>query len=235
MNDKIAAPFTQEQADALNRFQKRSDFHPFTCPTAHEERRDLVATTEGWVCPNCDYKQGWAHQFMLTEIPPAFPGDDGVADYTILPDGSACGTLSFPLPDGHWLFADGHNEPPAPYRMGVSDPRRKPLEKALLAAAKYAVRATTRNGKDDEWDPDAMVRNFVLGFVGYHTEDGFSRLFPSEGGECLAGGESLGPLIELPVPLAEQIAQRGPAKLLPVEKALVDKWVREKALEGESE
>ena len=25
----------------------------------------LIATEEGWVCPVCDYKQNWAHDFMM--------------------------------------------------------------------------------------------------------------------------------------------------------------------------
>jgi hypothetical protein len=24
----------------------------------------LIATENGWICPVCDYKQGWAHSFM---------------------------------------------------------------------------------------------------------------------------------------------------------------------------
>lgn len=25
---------------------------------------NLIATEEGWICPVCDYKQNWAHNFM---------------------------------------------------------------------------------------------------------------------------------------------------------------------------
>jgi len=25
---------------------------------------NLIATKEGWICPVCDYKQNWAHNFM---------------------------------------------------------------------------------------------------------------------------------------------------------------------------
>lgn len=35
-------------------------------------------------------------------------------EITILPDGSACGVMRFPLPSGHWLFAEsesGSEEP----------------------------------------------------------------------------------------------------------------------------
>lgn len=73
----INAPFTPEQVKALNEFQNRVDWHPFTCDgdrqdEAHKAYQakhggdfgQLVATAEGWVCPVCDYKQSWAHDFM---------------------------------------------------------------------------------------------------------------------------------------------------------------------------
>lgn len=57
------APFTPEQVESLNGFQKCGCVHPFTCG-GDKCRSDLVATEEGWVCPNCDYTQNWAHEFM---------------------------------------------------------------------------------------------------------------------------------------------------------------------------
>ncbi len=72
--DKITAPFTQEQVDALNEWQKNGRFHPFTCGNdrTNEKHLDgeglLVATLEGWICPFCDYKQNWAHSFMAEKI-----------------------------------------------------------------------------------------------------------------------------------------------------------------------
>lgn len=79
MSDQIRAPFTQEQCDRLNEFQNSHPFHPFTCggnrmDDAHKAYQaehggdfgQLVATTDGWVCPvpGCGYRQGWAHGFM---------------------------------------------------------------------------------------------------------------------------------------------------------------------------
>lgn len=65
----IRAPFTFEQVDVLNRFQAMGDrFHPFTCEHWHgepAERRNLIATTRGWICRYCDYTQNWAHGSML--------------------------------------------------------------------------------------------------------------------------------------------------------------------------
>lgn len=57
---------------ALNAYQHDSGMHPFTCPHrrdgAHRTSTDLGvlrATAHGWVCPDCDYTQDWAHQFMV--------------------------------------------------------------------------------------------------------------------------------------------------------------------------
>jgi hypothetical protein len=64
--DIVRAPWTLNQVDALNRFQQRSDIHPFTCPHDHgSNSRILIATINGWICPNCDYTQVWTHGMML--------------------------------------------------------------------------------------------------------------------------------------------------------------------------
>jgi ABC-type lipoprotein export system ATPase subunit len=58
------APWTDEEVENLNKYQAAGVFHPFTCPH-HSQQDVLVATHEGWVCSHCDYKQDWAHDFML--------------------------------------------------------------------------------------------------------------------------------------------------------------------------
>ena len=93
-----------------------------------------------------------------------------------LPDGSGCATMSFPLPADHWLTAEGNNEPPAPFRIGTGRPQRKTWEAGIREAARYAIRASTMNGKMDDFDPDAMVQNMVVGMIGYFTPDGTSSL-----------------------------------------------------------
>jgi len=92
--------------------------------------------------------------------------------HTVLPDGSAFAILSTPLPSNHWLTADGYNVPPMPLRLGGDDPRRQLFNDAVRAAARYAIRASTMNGKENDFDPDAMVQNMVVGLLGYHTPDG---------------------------------------------------------------
>jgi hypothetical protein len=68
MKDFTKAPWTTEEVDALNRYQRIGMFHPFTCPNHHEMQdvdRALFATRNGWICAHCDYTQDWAHQAML--------------------------------------------------------------------------------------------------------------------------------------------------------------------------
>lgn len=93
-----------------------------------------------------------------------------------LPDGSGVMLGSLPLPKDHWLYAEGHNEPPMPMRVGVSAARQK-LEEQIEAATRYAVRASTMNGREMDFDPDAMVQNMIVGLLGYCTEDGLSHAF----------------------------------------------------------
>jgi len=68
------APWTQEQVDRLNEFQRSGKFHPFTCGGNRTDEKHLdgegvlVATVNGWMCPYCDYRQDWVHQFMLEPV-----------------------------------------------------------------------------------------------------------------------------------------------------------------------
>lgn len=71
------ALWTLEQVDCLNAYQRHGRFHPFTCPNRGEDGHQmrhgdlgtLIATENGWVCPDCDYTQDWAHDFMLNYDP----------------------------------------------------------------------------------------------------------------------------------------------------------------------
>jgi hypothetical protein len=89
---------------------------------------------------------------------------------TILPDGSAFGVMSFPLPDDHWLYA------PNEYRDGEYEPIDLPkpilthaLREAVVAAVRYAVRGATMRGKETDFDPDALVQNAVYALCGPYT------------------------------------------------------------------
>lgn len=68
----ILAPFTPEEAAALNRWQEVPDSHHLrlTCGFRHPEFSGpgiLHARTAGLVCPHpdCDWTQDWALEIML--------------------------------------------------------------------------------------------------------------------------------------------------------------------------
>ena len=123
-----------------------------------------------------------------------------VTDGAVLPDGSGFMTASFPLPKDHWIYGDrtcenkGFEYPPMVFRMGSKQEitigvgsavssrpfpsvslTREEMAERIRQAGKYAIRAATLKGKDMDFDPDAMLQNLVVGFLGYWTEDGLSR------------------------------------------------------------
>jgi len=68
VTDLIHAPWTSEQVAALEQFQTASAMHPFTCGAErHTLAPRLVPSHSGWYCPDrdCDYRQDWAHAFMV--------------------------------------------------------------------------------------------------------------------------------------------------------------------------
>lgn len=89
-----------------------------------------------------------------------------------LPDGSSFFTGSSPLPNDHWLYVEGDNNPPMLLHCGTDNPYRKKIEEAVRAGVRYALRVSTMNGQDKDFDPDAVVQNAIVGVVGYFTPDG---------------------------------------------------------------
>jgi len=69
--EQIRPPWTPEQVEALNRYQKSGLMHPYTCGGNRKDENHLdnegilVATKKGWICPYCDYNQDWAHAFTI--------------------------------------------------------------------------------------------------------------------------------------------------------------------------
>lgn len=99
-------------------------------------------------------------------------------NYVRLPDGSGFGIAEVDLPETHWLYerddnAFGVQAPPMMLRCGTNHGvTRLQLAAAAVEAARYAIRVTTHNGLNNSFDPDAMVRNFVTGLIGYSKVDG---------------------------------------------------------------
>jgi hypothetical protein len=75
------SPWSNEQVANMNEFQTNGRLHPFTCPNRgdgkHPERNGdhgtLRATNECLVCDDCEYKQYWAHDFMVEIQPGQYP------------------------------------------------------------------------------------------------------------------------------------------------------------------
>ena len=67
------APWTPDEVDSANRWQRLRMMHPFTCanrntsvhPIEDGDKGVLIATEKGWICKHCNYTQDWAHDFML--------------------------------------------------------------------------------------------------------------------------------------------------------------------------
>ena len=142
-----------------------------------------------------------AMKHPVQEIADAVGGT--ITEAGALPDGSGFAIMSMPLPKDHWLYKGDvenswgpSNVPPMPFRIGSNDRAvfgkwnwwtrfvwramgrptftREEMADRIRAAAKYAARCATMNGKDMDFDPDALVQNFVIGMLGYWTADGLS-------------------------------------------------------------
>ena len=74
-----------------------------------------------------------------------------------LPDGSSCFLLSYALPEDHWIYDSDHDPSP------VLD---HAYRKDIVAAVRYAIRGATMNGKEMDFDPDALVQNAVYALCG---------------------------------------------------------------------
>ena len=92
--------------------------------------------------------------------------DSGV---TVLPDGSAVFTATLPLPASHWLYApqceqwDSERDTSAdtPHPILTNEHRH-----AVMAAMRWAIRGATMNGKEMDFDPDALALNAAYALCG---------------------------------------------------------------------
>lgn len=99
--------------------------------------------------------------------PASAPEGFTMSEPTILPDGSGFGTMSFPLPKDHWIYKERE------YEDGAIEPNDLPapilthsFRRQVIAAIRYAVRSATNCGKEDDFDPDALVQNAVYALCG---------------------------------------------------------------------
>ena len=105
--------------------------------------------------------------------PVSVPEGMELSEPTLLSDGSGFGILSLPLPKDHWLYAERE------YEEGALDPKDLPgpilthaHRQQVVDAIRYAVRASTNCGKEDDFDPDAMVQNAVYALCGPYGAPG---------------------------------------------------------------
>ena len=59
---KVYTPWTNEQVEALKKWQENDEMHPYTCRCGES----LTPYNSGWKCDYChNYKQNWCHSFSL--------------------------------------------------------------------------------------------------------------------------------------------------------------------------
>lgn len=92
---------------------------------------------------------------------------------TVLPDGSAFGVLSLPLPDDHWLYKPreyiGNSIEPVELPSPCLERTPDNYERAKLAI-RYAIRGATDCGKHEDFDPDALVQNALYALFGPYPQ-----------------------------------------------------------------
>lgn len=93
--------------------------------------------------------------------------DGPATELSVLPDDSGCFTLSLPLADDHWLYQE-RDEPPMGLKDRFPENTQAEIEEHVKAAAKYAIKAATDNGRIEDFDPDALLLNLRVGLFGYY-------------------------------------------------------------------
>lgn len=104
---------------------------------------------------------------FLSELADSVGGKLG--EVTSLPDGSGFAVMSLPLPKDHWLYApscaewDNERDTSADTPRPILDNSRRG---AVMAAMRYAIRGATMNGKEMDFDPDALALNAAYALCG---------------------------------------------------------------------
>ena len=120
---------------------------------------------------------------MNSEIPTFLNDLADAVDGTIhevgaLPDGSGFATMSFALREDHWLYErtpEGYAPLPKYHMLAPKQSlAREYLEPLVMDAVRYGVKCATLDGREDDFDPDALVGQARNGLFGLHTETGLS-------------------------------------------------------------
>jgi hypothetical protein len=53
------------QGEDYQEYLKKEKDKGINYPEMEFNQTNLIATKDGWICPACDYKQNWAHSFMV--------------------------------------------------------------------------------------------------------------------------------------------------------------------------
>jgi len=173
----LRAPWSDEQVDALNRFQRRGDVHPFTCPN-HSEMRDidraLFATVNGWICAHCDYRQDWAHEAMVSgpvlESYYKLPCDVALPPATIIRKGCGLDVLMTAI-------NERAERPAEECRFG--DPSRH-IPEAITGQAWRPGEPVAVHVEGGDYAYDGILRGIAVkmsGAIRYVVEDSNRRLF----------------------------------------------------------
>ena len=109
------------------------------------------------------------HAQLVPNKQPEAPAPCGDGGVTVLPDGSAFSTMSFPLPADHWLTAPACEQWDSARDESADLPYpilSRMLQSQVVDAARWAIRAATMRGQCQDFDPDAMVQNITYALCG---------------------------------------------------------------------
>lgn len=60
LTTRATPPWSEDEIASLNERQQQ-DLHQYTCGN-NSLHKALVAYRDGWHCPDCNYRQTWAHR-----------------------------------------------------------------------------------------------------------------------------------------------------------------------------
>ena len=112
--------------------------------------------------------------------------DGTILEVGIYPDGeSGSAVMSMPLPDDHWLNKtddDGNiGEARPTMLLGGDALSREFLTQAIRPGVQHGLRDATRAGREEDFDPDAVVAGTLRGLFGVFTATGRASIAADQG------------------------------------------------------